>query len=233
TDERLRSSILSALSHDIRTPLTVLYGMADTLAQSALPAALHDMADAMRQQTMLLNSMVSNLLDMSKLRAGDIRLNLEWQPVEEVIGASIKLLGPALVQHSVNVTLPPDMPLLRFDAVLMERVLCNLLENAAKYAAPASPIRIAARTDKKFAHVSVCNDGSQFPPDKLEKMFELFERGDAESNVPGVGLGLAICSTIVTAHGGSIHADNDNGACVTFTLPLGEPPVIELESEYE
>ncbi|MBI5890134.1 MAG: DUF4118 domain-containing protein [Nitrosomonadales bacterium] len=233
TDERLRSSILSALSHDIRTPLTVLYGMADTLAQSALPKALHEMADAMRQQTLRLNSMVSNLLDMARLRAGDIRLNLEWQPVEEVIGASIKLLGPALAQHPVSVALPPDMPLLHFDAVLMERVLCNLLENAVKYAPPGSPIRIAARTDKKFAHLSVCNDGSQFPPDRLEDLFELFERGDAESNIPGVGLGLAICRSIVTAHGGSIHADNDNGACVTFTLPLGAPPTIEPEDEHE
>ena len=233
TDERLRSSILSALSHDIRTPLTVLYGMADTLAQAALPKALHEMADAMRQQTLRLNSMVSNLLDMAKLRAGDIKLNMEWQPVEEVVGASIKLLGPALAQHPVSVALPPDMPLLRFDAVLMERVLCNLLENAAKYASPGSPIRIAARMDKKFAHLSVCNDGSQFPPDRLEGLFELFERGDSESNVPGVGLGLAICRSIVTAHGGSIHADNDSGACVTFTLPLGDPPVIEPENEYE
>lgn len=233
TDERLRSSILSALSHDIRTPLTVLYGMADTLAQSALPDALHEMADAMRQQTLRLNSMVSNLLDMAKLRAGDIKLNMEWQPVEEVIGASIKLLGPALAQHAVSVKLPANMPLLRFDAVLMERVLCNLLENAAKYALPGSPIRIAARSDKKFAHISVCNDGSQFPPDRLESLFELFERGNAESNVPGVGLGLAICRSIVSAHGGSIHADNDDGACVTFTLPLGEPPVIEPELEHE
>jgi two-component system sensor histidine kinase KdpD len=233
TDERLRSSILSALSHDIRTPLTVLYGMADTLAQSALPDAMHEMADAMRQQTLRLNSMVSNLLDMAKLRAGDIRLNLEWQPVEEVIGASIKLLGPALARHPVSVKLPPGMPLLHFDAVLMERVLCNLLENAAKYASPGSPIRITARTDKKLAHLSVCNDGSQFPPDRLEDLFELFERGDAESNVPGVGLGLAICRSIVTAHGGSIHADNDDGACVTFSLPLGEPPVIEPENEDE
>ncbi len=233
TDERLRSSILSALSHDIRTPLTVLYGMADTLALATLPDALHEMADAMRQQTLRLNSMVSNLLDMAKLRAGDIKLNLEWQPVEEVIGASIKLLGPALAQHAVSVKLPSDMPLLRFDAVLMERVLCNLLENAAKYAAPDSPIRISARTDKKLAHISVCNDGSQFPPDRLEDLFELFERGDTESNVPGVGLGLAICRSIVTAHGGSIHADNDDGACVTFTLPLGEPPVIEPENEHD
>lgn len=233
TDERLRSSILSALSHDIRTPLTVLYGMADTLAQSALPDALHEMADAMREQTLRLNSMVSNLLDMAKLRAGDIRLNLEWQPVEEVIGASIKLLAPALAQHPVTVALPPDMPLLRFDAVLMERVLCNLLENAAKYAPPGSPIRIEARTDKKFAHISVSNDGSRFPTDRMESLFGLFERGDSESNIPGVGLGLAICRSIVTAHDGDIYADNNNGARMTFTLPLGEPPAIEPEDEHE
>ncbi len=233
TDERLRSSILSALSHDIRTPLTVLYGMADALAQSTLPDALHEMAGAMREQTLRLNGMVSNLLDMAKLRAGDIRLNLEWQPVEEVIGASIKLLGPALAQHPVSVKLPPDMPLLCFDAVLMERVLCNLLENAAKYAPPGSSIRIAACTDKKLAHIAVCNDGSQFPPERLASLFDLFERGDAESNVPGVGLGLAICRTIVQAHGGEIHADNDDGACVTFTLPLGEPPAIEPEANLD
>ncbi|MEW5903946.1 MAG: DUF4118 domain-containing protein [Pseudomonadota bacterium] len=232
TDERLRSSILSALSHDIRTPLTVLYGTAEKLAQSTLPLAAHEMAEAMRQQTMRLSSVVSNLLDMARLRAGDIKLNLEWQPVEEVIGASIKLLGPVLAQHPVQVQLPTDMPLLRFDSVLMERVLCNLLENAAKYAPPGSFIRITARTDRKTAHLAVRNEGSQFPPDKLEMMFELFERGDSESNVPGVGLGLAICKAIVLAHGGTIHADNDDGACVTITLPLGEPPLIEPEPEH-
>ncbi len=233
TDERLRSSILSALSHDIRTPLTVLYGMADKLAQSPLPPEQHGMAETMRQQTMRLNGMVSNLLDMAKLRAGEIQLSLEWQPVEEVIGSSIKLLGPVLALHPVEVRLPPDMPLLRFDAVLMERVLCNLLENAAKYAPSGSIIRITAGTDRQYAHVSVCNSGSQFPADRLVSLFDLFERGDAESNVPGIGLGLAICKAIVQAHGGTVRADNDDGACVTFTLPLGEPPAIEPEPEHE
>ncbi|MFZ3017598.1 MAG: DUF4118 domain-containing protein [Gallionella sp.] len=239
TDERLRSSILSALSHDIRTPLTVLYGMADTLALEQLPPALRDTAEAMREQTQRLNGMVSNLLDMAKLRAGSIRLNAEWQPVEEVIGASIKLLGSALAQHPVTVTLPPDMPLLKFDAVLMERVLCNLLENATKYAPPASSIAIGARIENDKALITVCDSGPGFPEDKLDRLFELFERGDAESNVPGVGLGLAICRGIVEAHGGEIHAHNyngahnSNGACVTISLPLGEPPVIRTEDDDE
>ena len=234
TDERLRSSILSALSHDIRTPLTVLYGMSEALAQQSLPQDMRDTVEAMREQTLRLNSMVSNLLDMAKLRAGDLRLNAEWQPLEEVVGASIKLLGAALAQHPVHVALPAALQLLRFDAILMERVLCNLLENAAKYAPPGSVIRIEAKTENSLAHISVCNEGSHFPSDKLDKMFELFERGDAESNIPGIGLGLAICRSIVEAHGGTIRASsNDDSACVTFTLPLGEPPVIEVENEHE
>lgn len=233
TDERLRSAILSALSHDIRTPLTVLYGMADTLSLAQLPPATRAIVAAMREQAQRLNGMVSNLLDMAKLRAGNIRLNQEWQPLEEVIGASIKLLGDALERHPVQVLLPPEMPLLRFDAVLMERVLCNLLENASKYAPVSTAITIRAWIENGQAHVSVCDSGPGFPPDKLDKVFELFERGDAESNIPGVGLGLAICRSIVAAHGGEIHASNRNGACVTFTLPLGEPPRIEAENDDE
>lgn len=232
-DERLRSAILSALSHDIRTPLTVLYGMTDTLAQAQLQPSTRDVVEAMREQAKRLNGMVTNLLDMARLRAGSIRLNCEWQPLEEVIGASIKLLGEALAQHPVQVQLPPDMPLLRFDAVLMERLLCNLLENAAKYAPASTAITIAAQVENGKAVVSVCDNGPGFPPDKLDRVFELFERGVTESAVPGVGLGLAICRSIVAAHGGEIHAGNDNGACVSFTLPLGEPPVIELEDEHE
>ncbi len=231
TDERLRSSILSALSHDIRTPLTVLYGMSEVLAQQPLPPDVRETAEAMREQVMRLNSMASNLLDMAKLRAGDLRIAPEWQPLEEVVGASIKLLGAALHDHPVQVVLPPEMPLLRFDAILIERVLCNLLENAVKYAQPGSAIRIGASVGDRQAAISVCNDGSRFPPGNLDRMFELFERGDAESNVPGIGLGLAICRSIVEAHGGTIRArDSENGACVTFTLPLGDPPAIEPEA---
>ena len=226
TDERLRSAILSALSHDIRTPLTVLYGMADTLALTQLPPATRDTIAAMREQALHLNSMVSNLLDMARLHAGNIRLNQEWQPVEEVIGSSIKLLGSALAQHPVKVMLPPDMPLLKFDAVLMERVLCNLLENAAKYAPPSSIITLSVKIENNKASMSVRDSGPGFLPDKLNKVFELFERGETESNIPGAGLGLAICRSIVAAHGGEIHAGNFNGGCVTFTLPLGDPPVI-------
>src|SRR5882724_8904338 len=144
--ERLRSSILSALAHDIRTPLTALYGTADSLAliRPPLPEAVRETIEAVRDQAFRLSGLVSNLLDMARLQAGKVALRKEWQPLEEVVGASIKLLGPALADHPVKVSLPADLPLLEFDAVLMERVFCNLLENAAKYSPPGSAIEIGA-----------------------------------------------------------------------------------------
>ena len=231
--ERLRSSILSALSHDVRTPLTALYGLADTLLLSKppLPEALLDTASAIRDQALRLNGMVGNLLDMARLQAGKITLRKEWQPLEEVIGASIKLLGAGLQAHPVQVNLPSDLPLLEFDAVLMERVFCNLLENAAKYSPDGAAIEVEARSCEAVVEVTICNPGPGFPPDKLEKIFEIFERGTHESAIPGVGIGLAICRAIVEAHGGRIQAFNPvaGGACVRFSLPCGQPPAIEAE----
>jgi two-component system sensor histidine kinase KdpD len=232
--ERLRSSILSALSHDVRTPLTALYGLADTLvlSQLPLPAELLDTANAIRDQALRLNGMVGNLLDMARLQAGKVTLRKEWQPLEEVIGASIKLLGAGLQAHPVRVTLPRDLPLLEFDAVLLERVFCNLLENAAKYAPAGAEIVIQASRIEAAVEVTICNPGAGFPADRLEKIFEIFERGAPESALPGVGIGLAICRAIVEAHGGRIQAFNPStgGACVRFSLPCGQPPLIEAET---
>jgi two-component system sensor histidine kinase KdpD len=231
--ERLRSSILSALSHDVRTPLTALYGLADTLSLNnpPLPDNAQETAAAIRDQALRLNGMVANLLDMARLQAGGVALRKEWQPLEEVIGASIQLLGPALADHPVQVRLPADLPLLNFDAVLMERVFCNLLENAAKYSPAGTGIAVGARVDGPAVEVTVTNAGSGFPADRQEAIFELFQRGDSESAVPGMGLGLAICRAILDAHGGHIRAVNPaaGGACVLFTLPRGTPPAIEEE----
>ncbi|HWH48181.1 MAG TPA: DUF4118 domain-containing protein [Burkholderiales bacterium] len=232
--ERLRSSILSALAHDIRTPLTALYGTADSLAltRPPLPEPVRETVEALRDQALRLSGLVSNLLDMARLQAGKVTLRKEWQPLEEVVGASIKLLGPALTDHPVTVSLAADLPLLEFDAVLMERVFCNLLENAAKYSPPGSAIEITAANNGDRVEVSVLDRGKGFPEDKLERVFELFERGTAESTVPGVGLGLAICRAIIDAHGGRIRAANQpgGGGCVTFSLSRGNPPSIPEET---
>jgi two-component system sensor histidine kinase KdpD len=238
SDERLRGSILSALSHDIRTPLTSLFGLADalTLMQPPLPPAAQDMAGAMRDQAMRLHRMVSNLLDMARLQsgqqAGHLQLRREWQPMEEVIGASIQLLGRSLDAQQVKVQQPPDLPLMSIDAVLMERVFGNLLENASKYGPPHADIQVRLQLVPGHLQVSVCNEGAGFPPGKLQEVFGVFERGTQESSIPGIGLGLAICRAIVEAHGGRIEALNpaQGGAEVRFTLPLGTPPTIEPEA---
>lgn len=240
--ERLRSSILSSISHDIRTPLTVLCGMADTLqlAEPALSADGRDIVHALRTQAFRLHGMVENLLDMARLHSGAVALKQEWQPLEEIIGASIHGLGEALAGHPVRVASSGQLPLVLVDAVLMERVFCNLLENAAKYSPAGSPITITACAGQGTVVVQVCNAGAGFPPAAMaDQWLGLFARGQQESTVPGFGIGLAICRAIIEAHGGTIALANipadpaaagqPGGACVRFALPAGSPPVIEPE----
>ncbi|HUX89411.1 MAG TPA: DUF4118 domain-containing protein [Gallionellaceae bacterium] len=233
--ERLRTSILSALSHDVRTPLTVMYGLADSLAlgKPPLSASAQETVITIREQALRLNNMVSNLLDMARMQAGHLRLRKEWQPLEEVIGASINMLGTGLQGHAVKVSLPADLPMIEFDAVLMERVFCNLLENAAKYSPSTADINVRAQVSDAMIEITICNAGAGFPSDRLSRIFDLFERGSVESAVPGFGVGLAICRAIVEAHGGTIRAFNpeSGGSCVCFTLPRGTPPQIESEND--
>lgn len=232
--ERLRSSILSALSHDVRTPLTALYGLADSLVVGPppLPDEARDVAGAIRDLALRVNGMVGNLLDMARLQTGPVCLRKEWQPVEEVVGASLKLLGGALEGHPVRVLGLAALPLLEFDAVLIERVFCNLLENAAKYSPPGAPIILSADVGPLMVELRVSSGGGGFPPDKLQKVFELFERGQAETTVVGMGIGLAICRAIIEVHGGTIRAFNppEGGGCVAFCLPRGTPPPVEPEA---
>lgn len=233
--ERLRNSILTALSHDIRTPLTALVGLADSLTviKPPLPDEARETAVALREQAARMNGMVSNLLDMARLSAGRVTLRKEWQLIEEVAGAAVQLLSHALADHRVTIDLPATMPLVEFDAVLVERVFCNLLENATKYSPNGSSIAITARAADGLVHISVADEGRGFPSGRHEELFGLFVRGEHESSVSGTGLGLAICRAIVEAHGGTIRAENrpTAGAQVTFTLPLGSPPPIEDEQQ--
>lgn len=233
-NERLRSSILSALSHDIRTPLSALYGLADslTLFSPPLPQPAQEVLSALRTQTLQLNALASNLLDMARLQAGPVVLHREWQPLEEIIGASIRALGIVLASRNIRVDLPHDLPLLAFDAVLMERVLCNLLDNAGKYSPPGSDIVIRALLHADQVEVQVQNAGSGFAADRLHAVFNSFERGRGSEQIAGSGIGLAICRAIVDAHGGSIEARNvADGACIAFALPRGVPPRIDPEAD--
>ena len=231
--ERLRNSLLSAISHDLRTPLAAMVGLADTLSLAQPPMSVphQETAAAIKTSAMRMNAMVKNLLDMARLRAGAVRLNLAWQPLEEVVGTALAATADALGQRAIDVDLADDLPLLRFDAVLMERVLVNLLENSARYTPLGGAIRLSAGVHGRFAHISVEDEGPGLPIGRENSLFDKFERGERrESAAPGVGLGLAICKSIVEAHGGTIQAANRmnhgavTGARFLIALPLGEPP---------
>ena len=193
-----------------------------------------DIAASMREESLRMNSLVNNLLDMARLQAGMVKLNRQWQPLEEVVGSALKAVGSTVAGHRVSVKLPEDLPLLEFDAALIERVLSNLLENAAKFTPPASTIEIGAASGAgDRIDIWVEDDGPGLPPGKEEEIFQKFARGHKESATPGVGLGLAICRAIVEAHGGAIRAENrrNGGARFVFSLPRGNPPLVDTAEE--
>ena len=226
--ERLRNSLLAALSHDLRTPLTSLVGLSESLAGSkpALAPSQLDVAAALHDEALRMSALVSNLLDMARIQSGEVTFNLQWQPLEEVVGSALRASGSQLKGHVVQTRLPPALPLLRYDAVLIERVLCNLVENAAKYTPAGSRIVIGAALRGAWIDIMVYDDGPGLPAGREEAIFEKFTRGERESAKPGVGLGLAICRAIVEAHGGRIAASPSpiGGAGFMIALPLGTPP---------
>ncbi len=232
--ERLRNSVLAAVSHDLRTPLTALVGLADTLALAGqggvLPAPHADTALALRDQALRLATMVTNLLDLARLSIGEQPLRREWQAIEEVFGSALQLHAAVLAEHQVRIDLPPHLPLLEFDAVLLERVFCNLLDNAAKYTPVGSVITLSARIEADRVRIAVSDNGPGFPD--LPALAQPFVRGRNESSQTGFGIGLAICKAIVAAHGATLELENpaSGGACAHFSLPLGSPPRIEEES---
>ena len=234
--ERLRNSLLAALSHDLRTPLTVLVGLAESLALTTpkLSAAQMETAEAIQDEARRMGTLVSNLLDMARIESGEVRLNLQWQPLEEVVGASLEAARGMLHGHIINVQLPRDLPLVKFDAVLIERVLVNLFENVSKYTPPGSTVTLSAQVSGDQLKVSVADNGPGLPTGREEAVFQKFTRGERESSTPGVGLGLAICRAIIESHQGKITASQrpGGGAIFTFTLPLGTPPpAVEPETQ--
>ncbi|MBS1175399.1 MAG: kdpD [Burkholderiaceae bacterium] len=244
--ERLRGSILAALSHDIRTPLTAMYGVADGLhwLEPKPAAQVLDAADKLCEQTLQLNRMVGNLLDFSKLHAGQVRLQREWVPLDEVIGSSLRALVQPLHDVRVDVNVPASLSelLLYLDPVLFERVLANLLDNAIKYNASTLKEKIIAidaqvqqSGTERDCVIRVINPAQHLSERQISEMFTLFERLGIERTELGTGLGLSICRTIVTAHEGQIWAENtqmngQDALAVCVRLPVGTPPEWHEES---
>lgn len=231
--EKMRSSLLSSVSHDLRTPLTGIIGAAGTLAESGdtlTPQVRGELLQTIADEAERVNRLVSNLLDMTRLESGQVMPSREWLPVEELIGSAVQRCSKRLADHVVKVNLPDDLPMLHADSVLMEQVLVNLLDNAAKYSSVGNEIEITARTDATTVIIAVADRGPGVPVDQREHIFEKFVRGQGAARKPGVGLGLAICRAIVAAHGGRIWVDDrpGGGAVFSFSLPReAEPAVME------
>lgn len=235
--ERLRNSLLAALSHDLRTPLTSLVGLSESLAMSRpyITDLQTELAGALRDEALRMCRSVDNLLDMARIQAGNVALNLQWQSFEEVVGSTLRAMRASLANHVVRTKIDPDLPLVQLDAMLIERVLGNLVENAAKYTPSGSRITVSARLQGDFLEAQVFDNGPGLPPGAEEALFEKFVRGNPESALPGVGLGLSICRAIVEAHKGSIEATSsaDGGAGFTLLFPLGTPPLAPTMDEDE
>ena len=245
--ERLRNSLLSAISHDLRTPLTAIVGFASLLARQESDAAAgtgqsaRQLAEAIHDEALRMTGIVTNLLDMARLQGGSVKLNHQWSSLEEVIGAAIAGARRMLAGRKVVAHVPPDLPLVNLDPVLVERVLANLLENVVKYTPEHAPVTIDATladgAGRRMARIEVLDEGPGLPAGMETRVFDKFTRGEKESAKPGIGLGLAICRAIVDAHGGRIGALNRTdaagrmlGACFWFELPADEMPAIDIEA---
>lgn len=225
--EMLRSSILGALSHDLRTPLAALVSMVDTAALGkASPERQKHLLEAIRNQAMSIGQQMMNLLEMAKLSSGTVELNRAWQPVEEVLGSVLQLIRMQWKDREVGLDIEPNLPPICIDAVLIERVLWNLLENAIKYSPADSLIELTIQQVGANIEICVNDSGSGLPATDADRLFNLFQRGQSESDIAGVGLGLSISRTIVEAHEGVISASNrlGGGACFSVMLPIGNPP---------
>ena len=246
--ERLRNTLLASLSHDLRSPLTALAGLAESLplAGPRLPPAQAALAEAIRREALRTHALARDLLDLARLQGETVTLAREWVPVDELVASAVQAREHALQALQLRMVLEDDLPLLRVDAVLMERVLCNLIDNALAHTPAGGSLTLAAAGVERCATgsasgsvgwilISVCDTGCGLPAGREQAIFERFVRG-GDSALAGVksggddgtGLGLAIVRSIVEAHGGTVEASNreQGGACFSLRLPLEPQPLL-------
>ena len=238
--ERTRNLLLSAVSHDLKTPLASIYGAATSLLEEEErldPAERRELAQSISGESERLNRVLTNLLDMTRLESGR-QLVRDWYPIEEILGAAFTRLERLLRGRSLSTEIPPDLPLVWVDDVLLEQVFINLLENALKYTPAGAAIRVSAHVGAGLVEVIVQDSGPGFAKDDEALVFDKFFRGKVEG-VRGVGLGLAICKAIIERHDGTITASNvaAGGAMIRFTLPVGaeqqQPQTITEDSRHD
>jgi two-component system, OmpR family, sensor histidine kinase KdpD len=237
--ERLRTALLSSLSHDLRTPLGSIEGAASSLLQGSgflSPEARRDMAETILEESRRMTRLIANLLDMVRVETGALMVRKEWQPLEEPLGVALLRLDERLAGHPVKTSLPDSLPLIPVDELLIEQVFINLLENAIRHTPPETPISISAWRENGAVLVEVADEGDGVPAGEEETIFRKFHRStsaDRTSPAGGSGLGLTICRGIITAHGGRIWLERNGGkgAAFRFSIPLDGPEPGPLPAE--
>ena len=222
--EAMRSALLSAVSHDLRTPLSAITGAATVLRDGGLnvsPVEREDLTAMICEEADRMERLVRNLLDMTRVESKSLDVKREWASVEELVASALSRMEQQLQGRTTTLDMPDDLPLVQVDPILLGQVFVNLVENVAKHTPRTSGLEIRARAEQGELRIEVADRGPGFLPDERERVFEKFFRG-ARADKPGAGLGLAICRGIVEAHGGSLTAENraDGGACLRISLPL-------------
>jgi len=223
--QRLERALLNSVSHDLRTPLSTITGVLSSILEEGerlSPSAHRELLENARDEADRLNRFVSKLLDMTRIESGAMNLRQEPCDLQDLIGCSLERVERQLLDREVLVTIPPDLPLVPLDMVLMLQVLVNLLDNANKYAPQGTPLEITASIDSGYLQLVVSDHGPGVPEGELEKIFEKFYRVPVPEGAEGTGLGLSICRGIVEAHGGRLRAENrvDSGLSVILCIPF-------------
>ncbi|HEU4419654.1 MAG TPA: ATP-binding protein [Planctomycetota bacterium] len=222
---RLRNVMLSSMSHDFRTPLASITGAVTTLIDSGASIDQETRTDLMhsiREDADHLEVQVRNMLDVTRLESGNLQVERDWHALEEVVGCALTRLERSLASRSIKIEIPPDLPMVAMDALLIEQMLVNLLENAARYTPPGSPIEITAQDNDEWIRIAIADHGPGIPAAEREAVFKKFYRGASAKVRGGSGLGLAICRAIAQLHGGFVWVDDrpDGAAGAAFQIDL-------------
>jgi two-component system sensor histidine kinase KdpD len=228
--EQLRNSLLSSVSHDLRTPLAAIAGAAFSLLETMPPQdnlPRRELLQTVVDESRRLTRLVDNLLDITRLESGAVELNKQWHVLEEIVGSALSRFRQELEHHPVRVDIPRDFPLLAIDGTLIEQAIVNLLENSIRYTPAGSEIEVRARIEGDHAIITMADTGPGLPPGTEQRVCETFCRGPRSSadGRRGVGLGLAICQGIIRAHGGRISARNRPGGGAEFLIALPYEPM--------
>jgi two-component system sensor histidine kinase KdpD len=232
--ERIRSTLLASISHDLRTPLAVMSGASSSLAESGERMSADErraLARSVFDQAREMSAHVDKVLQMTRLEAGAIELERDWDSLGEIAGAVLRRLTHHAASHRIVVDLADDLPLLRVDAALIDQVLANLLENALRHTPSGTVVQLRARRIDSEVVVSVEDFGPGLPDEAIERLFDKFHRASAEGSTAGMGLGLSICRAIVRLHGGRVWAErvSAGGLAFRFTLPVEPQPSLPVE----